>query len=54
MVGSLGGADGDPRAPTINVKNIDGGLLGGADEALGVPTINVKNVNDNPPGRWQS
>jgi hypothetical protein len=28
MTCSLGGADGDPGAPTINVKNVNGGVPG--------------------------
>jgi hypothetical protein len=27
MAGPLVGADGDPRVPTINIKNVNGGLL---------------------------
>jgi hypothetical protein len=29
MMGLLAGADGDPGAPTISVKNVDGGPPGG-------------------------
>jgi hypothetical protein len=52
--GPLGGADGDPGAPTINAKNIDGGPLVGADEDPRAPTINVQNVDGGLPGRCQS
>jgi hypothetical protein len=30
MVGPLAGANRDPRAPTINVRNVDGGPPGGS------------------------
>jgi hypothetical protein len=33
--------DRDPRAPNINVKNVDGGPLGGIAGDPGVPTINA-------------
>jgi hypothetical protein len=51
MVGPLGGDARDPRAPTINPKNVDGGPLGGGAEDPGAPTINAKNVNSGRPGR---
>jgi hypothetical protein len=31
MAGSLGGADGDPGAPTTYVRYVDGAPLGGVD-----------------------
>jgi hypothetical protein len=41
--GPLGGANGDPRAPTINVKNIDDAPLGGAEAGdPRAPTNNAK------------
>jgi hypothetical protein len=44
MVGSLGGADGDPEAPTINIEKYQRWapwvVLA---ENPGVPTINTKN-----------
>jgi hypothetical protein len=42
MTGPLGGGAGDPGAPTINTKNIDGGPLGGSARYPGAPTINAK------------
>jgi hypothetical protein len=52
MAGPLAGADGDPAAPTINIKKMSTvGPLGGAgvvDPRL--PTINVKNVDSGHPG----
>jgi hypothetical protein len=52
MAGPLAGADGDPVAPTINIKKMSTvGPLGGAgvvDPRL--PTINVKNVDSGHPG----
>jgi hypothetical protein len=48
--GPLGGADGDPRAPTINVTNVDGMPPEGANGDPRSPTINVTNVDDGPPG----
>jgi hypothetical protein len=51
MAGPLGGGDGGPGAPTINVKNIDDDPLGDGAGDLGAPTINAKNVDSNPPKR---
>jgi hypothetical protein len=43
MVAPLGGADKDPGASTINVRNVDGVLLGGVIAGdLGAPNINAK------------
>jgi hypothetical protein len=43
MAGHLMGADGDPIAPNINVKNIDDRLLGGVKAVdPGTSTINAK------------
>jgi hypothetical protein len=39
----LASVDGDPGAPTINVRNVDGVPLGGAGAGdLGMSTINAK------------
>jgi hypothetical protein len=39
----MGGGDGDSGAPTINVKNVDGGPPGGAGAGdTGARTINAK------------
>jgi hypothetical protein len=51
MTGPLGGSAGDPRAPTINAKNVDGGPLGGGAIDPGAPTINTKHVDGGPP--WE-
>jgi hypothetical protein len=42
MTDPLEGDAGDPRAPTINIENINGGPLGGGDGDMGPPTINAK------------
>jgi hypothetical protein len=43
MVSPSGGDDGDPRVPTINVKNIGSAPpLDGAAGDLGAPVINSK------------
>jgi hypothetical protein len=52
MADPLGGGAGDPRAPTINTKNVDGGPLEGYAGDPGAPTINIKNTNNGPPERW--
>jgi hypothetical protein len=43
MAAPLGGADGDPRAPTTYVGDIDGGPLGGVGAGdLGAPMISAR------------
>jgi hypothetical protein len=55
MACSLGGVRAiEPRAPTINVKNVDGGPLAGADKDLEASTMNIKNIGGGLPGRCQS
>jgi hypothetical protein len=56
MAGPLGGAGaGDLGAPTINVRNVDGGLPGGAGAGdPGAPTINAKKRRQRVPGRCRS
>jgi hypothetical protein len=52
MAGLLGGCAGDPGAPTINAKHVDGGPLRGGAEDPGASIINTKNVDSGPPGSW--
>jgi hypothetical protein len=49
MVGPLTDTDGDPGAPTINVKNIDAGALGGPELVIRErPPLTLRNVEDDP------
>jgi hypothetical protein len=49
MVGPLTDTDGDPGAPTINVKNIDAGALGGPELVIQErPPLTLRNVEDDP------
>jgi hypothetical protein len=50
MAAPLGGADGDPRAPTTYVGDVDGGTLGGADGDSGASTTYVRDVDGGPLG----
>jgi hypothetical protein len=50
MAGLQGGDDGGLGAPTINIKNIDGGPLGCSVRDLIALTINAKNVMAGPLG----
>jgi hypothetical protein len=49
--GPMGGGAGGLGAPTINTKNIDGGLPGRRAGGPGTPTINTKNIDGGPLGR---
>jgi hypothetical protein len=51
MLGSLGGADGDPGAPTTYIEDVDGGPLGDTDGDPKPPTTYVGDVDGGPPGR---
>jgi hypothetical protein len=52
MAGPLGGADGDPGAPTTYVRDVNGGPpLGDADGDLGAPTTYVGDVHGGPLGK---
>jgi hypothetical protein len=51
MTGPLGGAEGDPGAPTTYVKDVDAGPLGGADGDLRAPTTYVGDIDGGLPRR---
>jgi hypothetical protein len=51
MTGPLGGAEGDPGAPTTYVKDVDVGPLGGADGDLRAPTTYVGDIDGGLPRR---
>jgi hypothetical protein len=49
MVGPLMVANGDPRAPTINIKNVDGGPLGVSELVIREhPSSTLRNVDGGP------
>jgi hypothetical protein len=51
MTDPLGGGVGDPGAPTINTKNVDGDPLGGDVGDPGASTINAKDIDGGAPER---